>query len=299
MGRNGTLEYARLIAAFGIVFFHAKAPGGAIGYAALPFFIIILIVMAIPTAEKQAFIPYVKGRAKRLLHPWLIWSMIYAALKLVEVLITDRPLSEEFNMAMVLTGPALHLWFLPFAFAACLAVYPVIPLIQNSHGFALPLVLGAAALGIILLQQHLDMPAPLSQWSYSLPAVFMGLILALRHIDFGLRVLFLAAFIATALLMGATFGLLQLGLAVGVFLLCTEFPTPNTALSQQAGAAAMGVYLAHPLVLSVLTRTTTLPDHSTALAVVACAGALGVTLCLSTAQKIHRADLYKRAKSHV
>lgn len=70
MARNGTLDHARLWAAFGIVLFHSGAAGAAIGYAALPFFIMLLVVLALPGAERAvSFNAFVKGRAIRLLRP--------------------------------------------------------------------------------------------------------------------------------------------------------------------------------------------------------------------------------------
>jgi peptidoglycan/LPS O-acetylase OafA/YrhL len=78
--RNGTLDHARLIAAVGIVVFHSGAPGAWVGYAALPFFLMLLIVLAWPAAERQSLPAFARGRAARLMIPWLIWSCIYGTL---------------------------------------------------------------------------------------------------------------------------------------------------------------------------------------------------------------------------
>ena len=55
MKRNATLDIARLVAAFGIVLFHSGAAGSLIGYAALPFFLQVLIVLGLPAAARQPF----------------------------------------------------------------------------------------------------------------------------------------------------------------------------------------------------------------------------------------------------
>lgn len=117
MERNGTLEYTRLLAAFGIVFFHAKAPGSEVGYAALPFFVLLLVVMAGPSSQNCSLPVYLQSRAVRLFVPWLAWSLVYGLLKFCEVLVTGTPLHAEFNLSMLISGPALHLWFLPLSFA--------------------------------------------------------------------------------------------------------------------------------------------------------------------------------------
>jgi hypothetical protein len=288
MGRNGTLEYARLWAAFGIVFFHAKAPGAAIGYAALPFFLILLVMMAAPAAQSHSFTHYMRSKASRLLMPWLAWSLIYGGLKLGEVLATGAPLASEFHLSMLLSGPALHLWFLPFAFAACLLVYAS-GAVTGSGGNPLVCALFAVlALGSLLVQEALNAPAPFNQWLYGMPAVFMGLALVSGPRHLGAQVMFITGFSALALVFGATAGLFQLVLAVSLFLFCTTAPSPETALARQAGAAAMGVYLAHPLILSVLSRTTSLQEHSLEIAIIGCLGALIFTALVINRQALRQ-----------
>lgn len=131
MKRSTALDYARFPAAIGIIIFHVGAPGANIGYAALPFFCILLVFLAFPAAVKKDFTAYAASRAKRLLQPWAIWSLVYAALKLAEVGVSEARLETEFAAWMLLTGPAIHLWFLPFACAlrsgplrACSTCFP-------------------------------------------------------------------------------------------------------------------------------------------------------------------------------
>lgn len=281
MGRNGTLEYARLWAAFGIVFFHAKTPGADVGYAALPFFLILLVVMAAPAAQAKSLPVYLRCKAVRLMLPWLICSVIYGGLKLTEVLITGAPLHSEFNPAMLLSGPAQHLWFLPFAFGVCLLVYFLLGSRSQPLKGPIPsLGFAAAALGFILVQQQITLPDPFKQWIYGMPAVCLALALLSGPAGTVPRAYYMTAFGIIALMAGAIEGLLQLMLAVGLFLLCTGFPRPETPLARQAGAAALGVYLVHPLVLAVLTRTSSLPPQSVAMAVLACLFSLVLILAL-------------------
>jgi hypothetical protein len=181
MGRNGAIDNATLLAAFGIVLFHAGTLGAAIGYAGLPFFLILLVLRALPAAECMSFTDFAALRAQCLLRLWLIWSAVYATLKLAEVAITGAPLRTEFNASMILTGQALHLWFLPFAFAASLWVYGLARLRQ-----VLPVpvqtlcaVLLLAALALLSLHQRGGLPVPVAQWVFDGPAVCRGSIFAL------------------------------------------------------------------------------------------------------------------------
>jgi surface polysaccharide O-acyltransferase-like enzyme len=276
MNRNGSLNYARLVAAFGIVFFHAGASGASIGYAALPFFLILMIVLAVPSAKRLSMQEYAMNRAQRLLIPWVIWSGIYAALKLLEISMTHATFNSEFAPYMLLTGPALHLWFLPFAFVACLLTYP---LMQKAHSkITLPMVLSLVLIGVTILSlcQGRSFAVPFAQWIYGLPAVCLGIALAIAGTGWN-RILGISAiFTCGAFILGATNGLEQLVIALIAYIICIKVRLPDSVLSNQLGGLALGVYLSHPLVLSVLERTTALHKGDTAFALLGCLGACAI-----------------------
>jgi len=283
---NATLDHARLGAAFGIVLFHSGAPGAAIGYAALPFFLIVMLMLGAPGAARLTFSAYATGRARRLLLPWLIWSGAYGLLKLTDALVNGAALSTEFAPWMLLTGPALHLWFLPFAFAACLMLYPLARIgTPRGRGLALALC-GLAALAAQGLNQGGALPPPLAEWRFALPAVCFGFgfALAAGRPGFGAVLAVAGAALGLAALsLGWTEGLEQLALALVLLAICRALPRPATALSDRAAQCALGVYLAHPLVMALLLRATPLPEASLALAAATALGALGLTLALHAA----------------
>jgi surface polysaccharide O-acyltransferase-like enzyme len=275
MERNGTLDYARLGAAIGIVVFHVGAPGASIGYAGLPFFLILLVYLAFPAAVKHEFSDYAKAKSVRLLQPWIVWSFIYGVLKLAEVLVTGGQLSSEFAPWMLLTGPALHLWFLPFACAACISIWPLAHLSTRIGPTGL---LACSATGLLFAAIIVDLSAnltssqPVAQWLHALPAVLVGATLALindgKQISWATATL-LSALIFILLLLGWPPGSMQLVLACGALLLCLTFPLPSTSTTRSLADLALTVYLAHPIVISILLRTTKLAENSTVLAITA------------------------------
>lgn len=276
MSRNGSLDYARFIAAFGIVFFHAGAVGGNIGYAALPFFLIVMIVLAVPSAAHLNFPDYAIGRVRRLLVPWLLWSGVYGSLKWAEIALTQTSFAAEFTPSMILTGPALHLWFLPFAFVACLLIQPLAREMRSVATLPTILVLVLASAIILSLWQGQALPVPFAQWVYGLPAVCLGITLVMAGQNW-LRIgVVLGGFTAGAWLFGATAGLEQLVIALVAYVLCIKIQLPETQMSQRIGALALGIYLSHPLVLSVLERTTSLGKGDTAFALLGCLGAFAI-----------------------
>ncbi len=278
MNRNATLDYARLVASFGIVIFHVGAPGAALGYAALPFFLILLVVMVLPSAKCMSFDIFLKSRVKRLIVPWLIWSAIYGTLKLSEVVVTETTLSAEFAPYMLFTGPALHLWFLPFAFITSLLAYPVIQSTRFAPIYLHSTLLTMIALFFLVIQQERAFPIPITQWLYGAPAISLGLGLALVGRQVWASILMVCVFSSAALLIDSRAGLLQILIAAVAFILCSTWRLPQTSFSALASKSALGVYLSHPLVISILTRTTSLDPQSSTTAILVCIGSLGIAL---------------------
>lgn len=292
MSRNATLDLARLVAAFGIVLFHSHASGSSIGYLALPFFTMLLIVLTLPAAAKIDFQTYGRGRASRLLGPWLGWSIVYGTLKLAEVNMTGKPLSTEFYPLMLLTGPALHLWFMPFAFVVCLAIYPLAKWHPKTRAYGLILAgLAGLTLGALWFQQQPHFPSPLSQWLFALPSVLFGL-------GFGLargkpqRVMAAALTVAgitmVSVAMGWTSGVMQFFLAALALTLCLTFKTRETQLSRLSATSALGVYLSHPMIASLLERLTPVVPRTLGFALLTGVCALALTLTLAHIWKLLR-----------
>ena len=290
--QNATLDYARLIAVIGIIWFHAKAPGASIGYSGLAFFLMILMVLALPQIlsyrtqrhRAPALLRYTAARAQRLLLPWVIASALYGVLKLVEVA-NGASLDTEFTPVMWITGTAPHLWFLPFAFAMCLALWPLgIALRRYDARIDLPLslVLLSCALLALWANQHANLPMPFAQWAYALPAVFLGASFALLR-DQPVHVLGLAAlFVFAALSAQWTAGLLQLTLASGALVICLLLPQHPSRWSGLCARAAFLVYLIHPAVITILVRGGIAPAQSLALAVLTTFFSIGIVALWET-----------------
>lgn len=280
MRRNAVLDHARLWAAFGIVFFHTGAPGGTIGYAALPFFLMLLVVLMVPGARRMRPGEFIHSRAKRLLFPWLTWSAIYGVLKLLDAVKSAKPLATEFPSHVWLTGTALHLWFLPFAFIGCVALYPVVRLRPGVPGLVGLLAMSAfLALLLLGLHQNQNLPIPLPQWTLGGAAMLLAIGFALAEGQSARLMLALAVLLAcllAALAIGWQGSILQLGGAGGVLTLCLLWYRPETSLSQQAARLSLGVYLAHPMVSALLVRLTPLPQKGLALAICTIFGSLAL-----------------------
>lgn len=273
MIRNATLDYARPVAAIGIIVFHTGGIGAEIGYAGLPFFLILLVFLAFPVAATQPFPIYAKGRIARLMRPWAVWSGIYGALKLADVWLADAPFAAEFAPWMLLAGPAIHLWFLPFACVACLMLWPLarrVVALPAAGRVMLAAGCGGLAVLLVAVQKDVILPLPFAQWAFAAPAVALGVAFAVP----GDRAEWQSPG-AAAITAGTAIALWQAGwppgsgqlvLAASVMVACLAWRLPDTRLARTMADTALTLYLAPPLVASVLKRTTLLPDQGPALA---------------------------------
>lgn len=274
---SSSYDYARIIAAFGIVLFHAGSPGASIGYAALPFFLMLIIFLGLKSAADTCFSKYISGRAERLLKPWLVWSAVYGTLKLAEVAVTDATMKDELAPYMFLTGPAIHLWFLPFSFAVCVLLWPLTRLTLQPAGIAALML----ALALQWHNQIQDLPVPLTQWAHVAPAVCLGFCLAV----ISRKIAVVCIFSGLSFVFGWTEGLLQIMLAAFSIIACQWIIIPQTPLSKKLAAASMGVYLVHPLIFSLCQRAFSLDEHNFSTAILTAMVSLCVALALIHVKK--------------
>ena len=290
--RNASFDYARMIAVIGIIWFHTAAPYGDIGYSGLSFFLILLVFLAIPQIKHlrptrhraPAFLRYATARGIRLLIPWLGACVLYGSLRLAEVS-RGAAWGEEFDTTMWLTGTALHLWFLPFAFAICLMLWPFgrwIDQLSRSVRLHLCMLTMCMSLMALAFWQTADLAAPVAQWAYAMPSVLLGLALTLSG-GTVLRMSGVAAlFFCMALSANWTLGLTELGIATTALITCHIIKLRPSALSDFAARASLTLYLVHPAVAAVVMRSHIIPDQSTAFAVVVTLGSLAIVALWET-----------------
>jgi hypothetical protein len=228
--RNGLIDYGRFLAALGIVWFSSQAPGSRIAYIALPFF---LVLLSMPSNASLAV------RARRLLVPFVTWSLIFAMLRTALSLKHGDPPFEWWNLSMILSGTWIHLWVLPFAFVAAVL----------SPWFQHPLAsLGAALLAAFLMTVNgTPTDAPFGQWSFGVIPILVGI----AYFSWGWR-------LAIITLLGSWL-ILALGrpspdnitilVGTGLALICLSWRLPASAVSDWCARLSVWIYLAHPVVI--------------------------------------------------
>lgn len=297
---NASYDYARLLAVIGIIWFHAHAPGAQLGYSGLAFFVLLMMVLALPQIAAQrtqrhrapAILRYAASRGQRLIVPWLMASGFYGGLKMIDV-IQGVPFTTEFNKEMWMTGPALHLWFLPFAFAMGLALWPLGRWLRGAPALVwAPLSVAFTALALVALtgMQIRAQPVPIAQWAYALPAVLLGTAFALTRGQPLFMLGLLVVFVTAALTAGLTGGLFQIGVAGTLLILCALFHLPATALSAIAAKASLTIYLIHPAIMTLVLRSGFVPNDSTTLALTVTLVCLGIVAIWETINQGRKPD---------
>lgn len=291
--RNGSLDLMRLPAAFGVVLFHVGAPGAMIGYSGLAYFLILVPAFGLASSASAQASGFVRSRARRLLVPWLIWSGIFALLRLGLWQASHRPFEEVFDPSMIVTGASLHLWFLPYAFFASLCL----PSIRRlATGLSRPAFLALVSATLLLLLAslapilHRQPDPPLAQWAYGLPSLLAGLALGLVRLrqEGAMAVnLSLAAVLGFAVLIGWTDGVLQLTVALLAILACMALPSPDGPLATFCARHSMGVYLVHPLCMSALIRIVPLEHDGLPMAVLVMLASLGLSVLFGRFRSTH------------
>lgn len=119
------LDAARVLATFGIVWTHvAEGQGQAHGWAALgrfgtSFYIIVAALFVVRGAERaspRTFGAEVRERGRRLLKPYVVWSLVYGVYYGVIGFSRGATWEGLTRWWGPVAGTAIHLWFLPFIF---------------------------------------------------------------------------------------------------------------------------------------------------------------------------------------
>lgn len=297
--RLANVERLRLVAMFEIVAFHVSGAVGAeqqrlpiVAGLGLPAFLLLNNAFNCTLSERMGVRAFLKVKVSRLLVPWVVWSLVYALLLVMEKLRHDESVTEAFPLWVLVGGTYDHLWFVPFAlFGGTLIASLQVKTRSGSHAVVALSALAAGALmvvGAAFILGRFGIEWPILQWLFALPSVLLG---------FGLGRVVLAADRPLIARLGGALSLLALACVVGsrglgvpemwvryavamsLVSLAFVWPGRPDALSQRLTPLLFGVYLVHPLIVRVY-QAAHLPVVPVPLlaALVFCASALLVVL---------------------
>lgn len=273
MHRNGAIDLLKFLSIFGIVWFHARAPGMNVAYSGLVCFVIL---SAYFSAGNQARPGYLAKRAAILGYPWIAWWLFYAALNIT----LGRQVfsaGEGPLVLQILAGPMLHLWYLPFMILGTLALvllgkWSVFH--QTHYGPMLFALAAFASVPASYAARNLwavQLPAPLPQWIHAIPALLIGaLFQSLKSrpplLKAAVSLPFSAAFLYAALAGDAGLGIPYL-LGINLTLACMALDGSDFRIPKAFEDLTMGIYLIHVFGFIVVRKTIVHGDNPALLAV--------------------------------
>lgn len=134
--RHEALDSARLLATLGVIWTHVTEVQGqsygssALGRFGTSYYILLAIFFSVRSRIARPFEPMslvIKTRMRRLMVPFLLWSVVYALLYIRYGLSIHSSFQEIALWWGPLAGTARHLWFLPFAAFAGIVASLVTP----------------------------------------------------------------------------------------------------------------------------------------------------------------------------
>jgi hypothetical protein len=220
------IDLLRLFAVCAIAWFHAGGPLSEYLGFRLP---TVALVTSLVLSRSA------RWRPRGVLVPWAIWYAVYLAALLVRVAGSGSAVDPDLRWYhVVLSGPAPHLWYAPFALMTG-------HLVQRFAGAAtIPLLAGVAATSLAAVGlKDLSYPGP--QWGMVLPAIPGGMLMARKETP-------RAALLALAAMTIGALGM-RYGIAIALVYLVSRWEGPRFGRLSEIGR---GVYWGHVLVILFL-----------------------------------------------
>lgn len=159
--RYPLLDLLRIVAMLDIVMVHINNRYLLKGMG-LPVFIIVSIALATRRAELPAVGEVARKRAARVLLPWLVWTAFFGLNRWVwGTLDPEQDTAGLYYPWMILGGTSMHLWFLPFIYAAELAVVAGLrPLRRLPVGLVVGVAVAMAVICVLITGAVYDAAEP-------------------------------------------------------------------------------------------------------------------------------------------
>ena len=273
--RMAVFDVARFIAAAGIVWLHTVesptlGPTAEIGRFGVPFFAmgaVFFLMEGLRRQPQRRFGKYAVGRFVRIYVPFLAWTAAYILMRDLKHRLLSGQAPVKVEVALLWTGSAHHLWFLPFILAICLILWPVAKLIalRPSTEWVVGLIAAIGGLAValgpqpaeVLWSPKLEPVRYLVEQSWlTMPAVLWGLAVvaiyrrvpgqAVRSTPIAVLGLALAAACSLWLcLRGRSMGIESLAGVGLLFFALAPWSGRWANRGGQLGKLALGIYLAH------------------------------------------------------
>ena len=247
----------RVIAALDTVALHLAGEHAMFGFG-LPLFLMLSIALGVSKVEPRSTQRFLSRRIDRILLPWVFWSVVIVGTRALYGWIHQGDAFGWAEPAMLLYGPRIHLWFLPFILGAGLVAHLVHRAVGASKAamFVAMLLAGVA----LLVPPRFETEWPFQQWLFSLPAIPLGFALG-RALAFERSLPRLRLLLGTGFVVFVGLALIAWGLderagiygfrfagGLGLLIAATFLPNRPDRLTNKLTPLMLGVYVLHPVV---------------------------------------------------
>lgn len=250
------IELFRIIAAFGVVWFHTGLDvWRSVAYGGLIYFIILTSYFATISRHQYVFF----GRVKRIIFPYLFWFVFYFLL----FFLANKSINPKDHtwLGYIVSSPSIHLWFLPFVFFVLCVIDGIKKLMKNNHKHIY--CVSSAIFAVILIVtspiwRTYTLPSPLAQYAHVAAAVFIGIFLSFSHsapkyIVLTLIVILISSMLWMEYLNQSAMGISYLvGFIPCLLLLAREYFFAKKSWVIFVGSMSFGVYLVHMFWVMIL-----------------------------------------------
>ncbi len=243
------VELIRILSCFGIVWFHSMVSGHDVAYSGLVVFLILTAYFAMVSSQPKKL----SERLSRLLVPYLIWFIIFILFNIVR---GEDAFTSDYNwISIALTSPAIHLWYLPFAFICLVSIDFIKKYISSETMGIFSVVMGCMLLLSSPIWREWKVNPPLSQYLHALPAIFFGVFFGSFSLSSSKIKNILITFMAISNAIVLTFGLqgisitYPIGILSSIILLRRKSLLPDNEFIIKFAKLNFGIYLVHPLAL--------------------------------------------------
>ena len=230
------------------------------GGVGLPIFFMLSIALSVARSSAVDARDFARKRVTRVVIPWLFWSLVTAAEFTLRARLRGLSGFSWFQPRMLLYGPEVHFWFLPFSACASLGVHRLL----RMGDLVSSLRAATAACLLLALCPRVEWGWPFEQWGFSLPAIALGLMLGIALRDEPVR-----PFTRVELVLGAL-GFLTAALSIAqhvpgslrycerhagalvLVLLALWLPQRPDPITRWLTPHLLGVYILHLLVYRTL-----------------------------------------------
>ncbi len=202
-------------------------------------------------------------RVERLLIPWTVWFVIYGVLNII----VHKPIipMDHGTIAGILSGPRIHLWYVPFIFL-CLALFDLV----GNYASRVSIAIASAALAIIVLSstavwrfESIQLGYPFAQYAHALAGVFIGAFFS----NYGLLPKRLGIFLLLGMVVAAVSAIpyegvgipYLMGIVAGCILALRIFEKISIIDFSAVSQCTLGIYFLHIILLSVIIKFITVP----------------------------------------